>query len=133
MTIKERLRDYRGLGAEIESLEDERDQWVQSQTGRLPHAKRSDEIDYKDDTGDIAAMIERKCDEIDRKRRELYLENERLTRLIDRLPRTQRTLIRNRYMIGKSWRDIADKIGYSLDGTYKLHRRALEKLEKLRK
>jgi DNA-directed RNA polymerase specialized sigma subunit len=129
MTIKDRLKEYRDLCPEIDSLDAELDLWTEQLNNCMPSAMRSKEIDYKDNTGDIAAMIESRQLEIDAKRRKLYQENRILSGLIDDLPRTQRTIMRNRYLVGRPWKMIAAKIGYSLSRTYSLHDKAIELLE----
>lgn len=53
---------------------------------------------------------------------------------IDRLSDpTQRALLHGRYLGGWSWTKTARVIGYSVDGTFKIHRHALKKVDEILK
>ena len=53
-----------------------------------------------------------------------------ITRLITKIPNPEeQTLLELRYLCFKSWEQIAVDMGYSVENTYRLHRKALRKKE----
>ena len=63
---------------------------------------------------------------------ELVERKKRATRIIMELHATEhRVVLINRYLCMRRWEDIADKMGYSLRGIFKLHGQALVEFSKI--
>ncbi|MGT2964567.1 sigma-70 family RNA polymerase sigma factor [Streptococcus acidominimus] len=63
---------------------------------------------------------------------ELQGQQQAMLDLISKLDNpTYRRLLLERYQNGRGWKEVADLIGYSLSNTYRLHKKALERLENI--
>lgn len=131
MTKKE-LRNLRYLDAELVSIRDQINM-LSAQAEGLSTVQLSDMPkggcgrgvdDYIADVIDLQATYAERLAELNRcrKRAESAIE------LIDRVE--YRAVLRLRYLSGKSWEEVADQMGYSLRGIFKIHGAALVELEK---
>ena len=60
---------------------------------------------------------------------ERIIQQERIEKELERLPVTERRLMRYRYIDGLEWKDIMGKMCYSWKQVHRIHGRALEKLK----
>jgi DNA-directed RNA polymerase specialized sigma subunit len=61
----------------------------------------------------------------------LYEQQIEIEKMIECLEPLERDLIRYRYIDGMPWRKVFDKIGYSQKQTFRIHKKILQKLEKM--
>lgn len=70
--------------------------------------------------------------ELYRKKLDALVERQvRIEQAIDSLEPVERDLLRYRYIDGMEWHQVANKIHYSQQQTYRLHEKALKKLKNL--
>lgn len=73
------------------------------------------------DIADAEAEMEKEIQRL----AELRLE---AIRMVEQLPEPDQSIMRLRYIIGLTWERVADEAGYELSWTYRLARRALDRL-----
>lgn len=128
MTAREYLGQYRQLKREIDSKADavmrlySRAQRMTQSLSGMPRGGHTEWTEYVD------AIID-SSDGIAERVRELKKMEAEITRAIDEIPySSQRQCLWRRYIQCESWPHIAQAMSYSLDGVYKLHRRALKNI-----
>ncbi len=131
MTKKEYLRQGFKLKREIEHdkkiLEE-----LKSNLDGLQALQNSEKLQggpVKDDSGIVNRM--NKVIELENKiKNKLYKLNDFQGRLLSELDGigelNEKILMESRYILNLKWENIADKIGYSLSQTYRIHGKALE-------
>lgn len=72
-------------------------------------------------------------DQIANLKKEIFNTEDIIDRLAEKLDATERTIIRERYIKNKNWRQIQRITGYADSQPYKLRRRALKKLSQILK
>lgn len=111
MTNKEQLDNYQNISRKALSLE------IQAQRMEEDKEMMIDEID---------AFINK----LDERKRELLIEKvsieESISNISDDL---EREILNKRYILGMTWDEISQSIGYSLTRTHQLHRKALENIK----
>lgn len=133
MTAKEFLKELIWINEEIEALQMQmlvlrsEAEGVKAMTiSDMPKGgKAKDPSDIVVEIADLQC----KCAE---KMSELVERKKRATRIIMELRTTEhRVVLINRYLCMRRWEDIADKMGYSIRGIFKLHGQALVEFSKI--
>lgn len=129
---KERLRNYRALLAEKETLEAQ----IETVEAALYNPKIPK---YKPATGgqpaegkameDLAAKHMELLDLYQDKMTGLAVELQAIEQAIDSLPPRERTLLRLYYVRGLAWKDVCELMHYSWGQTHNIHAKALEMLK----
>lgn len=131
MTKKEYLRQGFRLKREIEHdkkiLEE-----LKSNLDGLRALRNSEKVQggpVKDDSG-IVNRIDKVIELENRIKNKLYKLNDFQGRLLSELEKIEnideKILMESRYILNLKWENIADKIGYSLSQTYRIHGKILE-------
>ncbi len=131
MTKKEYLRQGFRLKREIEHdkkiLEE-----LKSNLDGLRALRNSEKVQggpVKDDSG-IVNRIDKVIELENRIKNKLYKLNDFQGRLLSELEKIEnideKILMESRYILNLKWESIADKIGYSLSQTYRIHGKILE-------
>lgn len=81
-----------------------------------------------DRVGRIVAEIADAELEMDREIQHLAQLRLEAIQLVDGLPDPDQSVMRLRYIVGKHWEDVADEIGYDLRYTYRIGKRAIQRL-----
>ena len=82
---------------------------------------------------DIVAKIVDYENEINKEIRKLVKLKEDVTDAINSIPNAeQRTLLELRYLMFNKWEEIAIAMGYGIDNVYKIHKRALKNISKIK-
>lgn len=128
---RERLWSYQHLCREIRQLEDQLAELESRITSPrtpklsfLPHAKGNG---YALESG-----MDRYADlvEVYKTKLELmYSERAAIEQASESLEPIERMVLRARYIEGRTWEDVAERINYSYAQTWRIHARALQKLE----
>ena len=129
---RERLWSYQHLCREIRQLEDQiaelESRITSPRTPKLsflPHAKSAGYA--------LEAGMDRYADLIElykTKLERLYSERAAIEQAIESLEPIERMVLRARYIEGRTWEDVAERINYSYVQTWRIHARAIEALEK---
>ena len=128
---RERLWSYQHLCREIRQLEDQlaelESRITSPRTPKLSFMPRAKSAGYALETG-----MDRYADlvEIYKTKLELmYSERAAIEQAIESLEPIERMVLRARYIEGRTWEDVAGRINYSYVQTWRIHARALQKLE----
>lgn len=128
---RERLWSYQHLRREIRQLEDQlaelESRITSPRTPKLSFLPRAKGNGYA-----LEAGMDRYADlvEIYRTKLErLYSERAAIEQAIESLEPIERMVLRARYIEGRTWEDVAERINYSYVQTWRIHARALQKLE----
>lgn len=113
MTIRERLENLRPLAWLIKDLEQERE-WTKETLAPFPGQWEKWEALHQGSIDELKAQRQATLDLIDR--------------LDDPL---QRGILLARYQDGRKWKDLAGRLFLSHTTAHKLHRQALEQLERV--
>ena len=82
---------------------------------------------------DIVAKIVDYENEINKEIKKLVKLKEDVTDAINSIPNAeQRTLLELRYLMFNKWEEIAIAMGYGIDNVYKIHKRALKNISKIK-
>ena len=82
---------------------------------------------------DIVAKIVDYENEINKEIKKLVKLKEDVTDAINSIPNAeQRTLLELRYLMFNKWEEIAFAMGYGIDNVYKIHKRALKNISKIK-
>lgn len=108
---KEQLRQYRSIAREIEKLEE-----------------RIVRLDMKGHNDDITKPLR---DLYREKLKKLIDGQLRIEKAIESLNPTERELMRQRYIDGAEWLDVAASIHYEWTQTHRIHARALNKIKNM--
>lgn len=82
---------------------------------------------------DIVAKIIDYENEINKEIKKLVKLKEDVTDAINSIPNAeQRTLLELRYLMFNKWEEIAIAMGYGIDNVYKIHKRALKNISKIK-
>ncbi len=133
MTAKEQLNEIRYMGLEIDVLQEEVMRLRQEAEGIK--AMALSDMPKGGQPKDAAAIIAEVAD-LQRIRYALTLERmekrEQAMVVITRMEDgDQRAVLIMRYILGKSWNDIADEMHYSMRGIFKIHGQALQEFEQV--
>lgn len=132
---KERLRNYRTLLREKESLE----QQIETVEATLfsPKIQKIKQTPGGRSGGnameDLAAKHMELIDLYQDKLTGIATELLEIERAIDALPPTERNLMRLYYINGKTWEEVCVAIGYAWAQTHRIHSRALRALDSCEK
>lgn len=128
---KERLRGYRALTREKETLEHQIETveaaLYSPRIQRLKHTPSAPSPENAME--DLAAKHMELLDLYKAKLAELASEMLAIEQAIDSLPPTERTLLRLYYLDGMTWEEVCVGVGYSWMQTHRIHGRALEMLK----
>ncbi len=135
MTAKQYLRQIRTQNRHIDSLIAEKDRLKQMAEGvsgmsyddvKVQFARVTPGNRQTDAVCKLIDLEKRITAEIDR-----YVDmREEAERCIDRLSQeTERELLRYRYLCGLTWEKIAERMNYEVRQIYRLHGRALQRIE----
>ena len=105
---KEELKSYRTLKEERREL--------RRQLGRMERAA---------DKTKLREILRNRLREVSR-------EMSRVERAVDSLEDRERRVLRARYLEGLSWDRIYEVVGYEQAQTFRIHKRAIQKLEELK-
>ena len=124
---KEYLNQYRNIKKKIKNLEDEKKELTSNQKlsdviiSDMPRAHNQKNL------SDYASMLDGKVSEyISCKYKLVKLCTEIRWKLEELAVHEERTVLINRYILGKHWEVIADKMGYSVRHITRLHGNALK-------
>lgn len=131
MTKKQYLRQGYKIKIELEN-EKEVLKELQANLDGLQALRNSEKVQggpIKDDCGMVNKID--KILEIEKKiKNKIYELNDFQSKLLSELDemenRDERILMKSRYILNQTWEQIAEKVGYSLSQTYRIHGRALE-------
>ena len=128
---RERLWSYQHLRREIRQLEDQlaelESRITSPRTPKLSFLPRAKGTGYA-----LEAGMDRYADLIEiykTKLERLYSERAAIEQAIESLEPIERMVLRARYIEGRTWEDVAERINYSYVQTWRIHARALQKLE----
>jgi len=126
---KDRLKEYRALKREITQFEDELHEWLDASCSNrsvltgLPNVGG-----MSDSTARVAMESVRLYSLLHSKKLKAIALCEEIENCIESLPPLERTLMRERYILGKDWEEVCCFIGYSWRQTHRLHSKALKKI-----
>ena len=87
---------------------------------------------YTDVTGKIAVKLALATDRRDQMVREWLTKYDQASTLIDGMQgRNQRILLTARYVLGLTWNDVAECMGYSMHRCYQIHNEALAEFSRI--
>lgn len=136
MTEKEYLKDVRHCYLEIEAKKRQRERLLDLLTDTTIKPR---EVDVQtsssgDKLGDIMAQIADLDEAINRQIESLCRKQKRAAFMIAKLSRTEyRAIMTDYYLNAYTWEYVAEKNGYSMEGTFKIHKKALEELKEYSK
>ena len=129
---RERLWSYQHLRREIRQLEDQlaelESRITSPRTPKLSFMPRAKSAGYA-----LEAGMDRYADLVEvyrTKLERLYSERAAIEQAIESLEPIERMVLRARYIEGRTWEDVAERINYSYVQTWRIHARAIEALEK---
>ena len=129
MTAREYLQQYRQLRKEVERMhEDALRLYARASrtTTMLTGMPRGGTGSWTDVVDRIIDMGEH----VDARMNELKQMEDNVIRAINAIPySTQRQCLWRRYVMGESWPKVARTLGYSMDGIYYVHRKALRNIQ----
>lgn len=125
---KEYLLTYKHIKRTIKSLEDEIETLRAAEMGSainytgMPHGTNIRDL------SDYAARLDKLTRKLYKKKEEALRIVNRIERSISKVPNDRyQALLRDRYICGKTWEQMADEYGYDdVRGIYYLHGKALE-------
>lgn len=127
---KTQLRKYRAIRKEIQQLED-RLLEVETEAQRMSRSLKHDPVSCSgptDKLGDQVAKMVEIQDAINDKIIEAYKEAQSIETVISQLEPIERTLMRARYIEGKSWEEVCVELNYSWRQTHYIHSNSLKKM-----
>ena len=122
MTVKELERcraakwEIESIWERIEEIKSERERMTQAITG-MPAGTRKSQSKTEDLTIKLCELEERLKERIARRETEI----KRVEDWIETLKPYQQSVIRWRYINGWSWRKVAIKTGYTIDGVFRIN------------
>jgi DNA-directed RNA polymerase specialized sigma24 family protein len=123
---KEELKEYRGICLELRRLNDERIKW----RARAEHSTRPPSLapaigGQHDPMPLIVDRLSEIKERMERLRSRKRDTARRIERFISKLPYNQKSVIRERYLEGRNWEDVAEYLAYDLRWVHRLHENAL--------
>lgn len=133
MRIKEQLQAIRNLDFEIDSLlrvmEVERSRAERRTTAFSPEGKGGMNIDSRErqyvKLMDLSLQMDEKIDEL------VDTRNTLMAKIFELESSDERNVLINRYFNRHTWKEVAEKLGYSVRKIHNLHGEALKNLEKV--
>lgn len=131
MVTKEELKEHYRLVCEIHDLQEEIKelQSLQQSIGAVKFGGAGGGSGSSDAIGSKLAKLNDMLEYYVLKIEERIIQQERIEKELERLPVTERRLMRYRYIDGLEWKDIMGKMCYSWKQVHRIHGRALEKLK----
>ena len=131
MVTKEELKEHYRLVCEIHDLQEEIKelQSLQQSIGAVKFGGAGGGSGSSDAIGSKLAKLNDLLEYYVLKIEERIIQQERIEKELERLPVTERRLMRYRYIDGLEWKDIMGKMCYSWKQVHRIHGRALEKLK----
>ena len=131
MVTKEELKEHYRLVCEIHDLQEEIKelQSLQQSIGAVKFGGAGGGSGNSDAIGSKLAKLNDMLEYYVLKIEERIIQQERIEKELERLPVTERRLMRYRYIDGLEWKDIMGKMCYSWKQVHRIHGRALEKLK----
>ena len=131
MITKEELKEHYRLVCEIHDLQEEIKelQSLQQSIGAVKFGGAGGGSGNSDAIGSKLAKLNDLLEYYVLKIEERIIQQERIEKELERLPVTERRLMRYRYIDGLEWKDIMGKMCYSWKQVHRIHGRALEKLK----
>ena len=130
MVTKEELKEHYRLVCEIHDLQEEIKelQSLQQSIGAVKFGGAGGGSGSSDAIGSKLAKLNDLLEYYVLKIEERIIQQERIEKELERLPVTERRLMRYRYIDGLEWKDIMGKMCYSWKQVHRIHGRALQKL-----
>ena len=131
MVTKEELKEHYRLVCEIKDLQEEIKelQSLQQSIGAVKFGGTGGGSGNGDAIGSKLAKLNDLLEYYVLKVEERIIRQKQIEKEIERLPTTERRLMRYRYIDGLEWKDIMGKMCYSWKQVHRIHGRALEKLK----
>lgn len=131
MITKEELKEHYRLVCEIHDLQEEIKelQSLQQAIGAVKFGGAGGGSGNGDAIGSKLAKLNDLLEYYVLKIEERIIQQEKIEKELERLPVTERRIMRYRYIDGLEWKDIMGRMHYSWQWVHKIHGRALEKLK----
>ena len=131
MITKEELKEHYRLVCEIHDLQEEIKelQSLQQAIGAVKFGGAGGGSGNSDAIGSKLAKLNDLLEYYVLKIEERIIQQEKIEKELERLPVTERRIMRYRYIDGLEWKDIMGRMHYSWQWVHKIHGRALEKLK----
>ena len=130
MVTKEELKEHYRLVCEIHDLQEEIKelQSLRQSIGAVKFGGAGGGSGNGDAIGSKIAKLNDMLEYYVLKVEERLIQQEKIENELERLPVTERRLMRYRYIDGLEWKDIMGKMCYSWKQVHRIHGRALQKL-----
>ncbi|MBW8384448.1 MAG: hypothetical protein K0M69_18255 [Youngiibacter sp.] len=128
--VRHKLQSYNRLKAMIKSCELDIEELKSEIINAAPtiSSERVQSSGISDSTADKAIKIMERTSELEKRRKRLEIEKERIENAITILSPQEEEVIRLRYFERRTWSYIQEKLNYSFSYTRKIERRSLSKL-----
>jgi DNA-directed RNA polymerase specialized sigma subunit len=126
-SVREKLKNYRAIVLKYEAYQMVYDQLYPRMTSILTDMPKG----YSEDSA-LEKLVQRRMDLCDKITEVLMEMRERLDEIIlmiGELKDNEQVVIIFRYVQGMSWNKIARRMTYSVDNCYKIHSRAIERMD----